>query len=223
MEAPFPAYQGEDDYFFVCYAHDDTKAVMPELERLRDLGFNIWYDEGISLGHEWTEEIATAISGATEFLYFVSTASVNSRNCRNEVQFAASRNSKIIAVHIEPTELPGGLELAIGLSQGIRRYEVSDDTFIKKLNADLTAPKSGVRPETAANKVYRGNLKHLVTSLTVRVLVASLVVFWWMQNRETNRTNIPPEPAVSADIPSVAVLPFDNLSSDPEQTYFAMG
>ena len=50
MQRPFPAYQGDEPYVFVSYAHDDAPVVYPEISRLRDQGFNIWYDEGIEPG-----------------------------------------------------------------------------------------------------------------------------------------------------------------------------
>ena len=55
---PFPAYDGDGPYVFVCYAHTDRAEIYPELIRLRDAGVNVWYDEGISPGSEWTEELA---------------------------------------------------------------------------------------------------------------------------------------------------------------------
>jgi hypothetical protein len=36
MERPFPAYKGDDPYIFVCYAHDDSEMVYPEIIRLRE-------------------------------------------------------------------------------------------------------------------------------------------------------------------------------------------
>ena len=40
MERPFPAYEGTEPYFFVCYAHDDAALVYPEINRLREAGFH---------------------------------------------------------------------------------------------------------------------------------------------------------------------------------------
>ena len=55
MDQPFVAYQGDESYIFVSYAHEDSDAVFPEIQWLRDQGFNLWYDEGIAAGHEWRE------------------------------------------------------------------------------------------------------------------------------------------------------------------------
>ncbi|MEQ8861760.1 MAG: TIR domain-containing protein [Pseudomonadales bacterium] len=211
MSTPFPAYKGEGTYQFVCYAHEDAKAVFAELQPLQELGFRIWYDEGISLGHEWTDDLARAISGASEVLYFVSPRSVSSRNCRNELQFAASRQKKIVAIHLEPTELPGGVELAIGLSQAIYRYDVNDETFIRKLTTDLTRPDASL-PEPVLRK--RGGLipKTTATLITVSLIVLLSLAWWSMESHQPG-----------SDQPSVAVMPFENLSSDPEQVFFSEG
>ncbi|MCZ6641363.1 MAG: winged helix-turn-helix domain-containing protein, partial [Gammaproteobacteria bacterium] len=88
LTPPFPAYEGDRPYVFVCYAHSDRSNIYPELVRLKEAGVNVWYDEGISVGSEWTEELGNAIEGCSRFLYYVSRASVSSRNCRDEVQFA---------------------------------------------------------------------------------------------------------------------------------------
>lgn len=223
METTFPAYQGEDAYIFVCYAHEDLRSVLSELERLRDLGFNVWYDEGISLGHAWTDEIANAILGATEFIYFVSVASVASRNCRNELQFAASRSKKIIAVYLEPTELPGGVELAIGLTQAIHRYDVTDETFVRKLTNDLTAPMPNTQPPAIAEANTGKKYKKALLGISTAIVFLCLFVGLWFLRGQEDPT---PTPLISAEVlemPSIAVLPFDNLSSDSEQAFFSNG
>ena len=61
MDTPFSAYQGDEPYIFVCYAHEDDEIVYPEIRWLRDQGINIWYDEGISAGKVWRRELAVAI------------------------------------------------------------------------------------------------------------------------------------------------------------------
>ena len=103
MERPFQAYKGEDPYVFVCYAHDDAALVYPELVRLKEHGFNIWYDEGISPGHTWRDEVALALTQCKVFLYFVTPRSVASSNCLKEVNFCLSRERRILAVHLERT------------------------------------------------------------------------------------------------------------------------
>ncbi len=79
MDRPFPAYKGDDPYVFVCYAHDDEDVVFPEMAWLHEQGINLWYDEGISAGRIWREEIGDAIKGASKVLYSISESSVEHR------------------------------------------------------------------------------------------------------------------------------------------------
>ena len=88
MVDPLPAYEGTDPYIFVSYSHDDRKDVHGEIRWLQDQGFKLWYDAGISGGSEWSESIAQAVEGASRFIYFITPRSVNSENCRRELNFA---------------------------------------------------------------------------------------------------------------------------------------
>lgn len=74
--------------------------------RLRENGFNVWYDQGISPGFAWRDELAHAIDRSSLFLFFVTNHSINSDNCLKELNYALSRNRPLLVVHLEPTELP---------------------------------------------------------------------------------------------------------------------
>jgi hypothetical protein len=107
--------------------------VYAELEWLRADGVNVWYDEGISPGAEFPEELGQAILGATLVLYYVSARSVSSRHCRDEVYFALDRDKKVLAVHLEPVELPAGLALTTATTQAVMRHSLPDDVYRAKL------------------------------------------------------------------------------------------
>lgn len=44
MDKPFPAYEGSEPYIFVCYAHEDSNVVYPEIQWLNEQGVNVWYE-----------------------------------------------------------------------------------------------------------------------------------------------------------------------------------
>ena len=115
MKKPVPAYSGHEPFIFVSYSHADTAVVYPEIYRLQEMGFNVWYDEGIDAGDEWTQTLASAIVESVNCIYFVTPTSVRSEHCRREVSFAQSREKPVIAIHLIPTELPDGLQLALGI------------------------------------------------------------------------------------------------------------
>ncbi len=134
MEKPFPAYQGDDPYVFVSYAHEDAELVYPEIARLNAEGFNIWYDEGIGPGLTWRDEVALALTQCKVFLYFVTVRSVASDNCAQELNFSLSRERKILAVHLEETTLPMGIELSLSNKQAIIRSDYAEEAYQKKLS-----------------------------------------------------------------------------------------
>ena len=144
MERPFSAYSGDDPYIFVSYAHDDAAIVYPEITRLRDQGFNIWYDEGISPGSSWRDEVALALTQCSVFLYFMTPRSVASKNCINEVNFCLSRERKVLCVHLEKTELPIGLELSLSAMQAIIRADHASAVYGTKLAEALRSLLPGV-------------------------------------------------------------------------------
>ena len=142
-EQPFPAYDGEEPYVFVSYSHADSSAVFNELTWLNGRGFNIWYDRGIEGGAEWREELGQAILHAGLFLYFVTPDSVQSENCRKELNFAIEENIPVLAVHLEGTELPAGLKLTLSDRQAIFRYELTEQDYQRRLQSSLSVAIPG--------------------------------------------------------------------------------
>ncbi len=145
-EKPFPAYKGDDPYIFVSYAHDDAALVYAEITRLRDQGFNIWYDEGIAPGSTWSDEVALALTESKLFIYYVTPRSVDSENCQQELNFALSRERKILAVHLEETQLSMGIELRLSNKQAIVKPDLSESAYETKLNEAVRALLPGVQP-----------------------------------------------------------------------------
>jgi molecular chaperone DnaK len=134
---PFESYTGNAPYIFVSYSHRDSSIVYLELKTLNSLGYRIWYDESINPGNDWSEEIAKAINKSAYFIVFISPNAVESKNVRNEINFALQKNKTFLAVHIFETNLPDGLELNISRLQAIIKYQMDDYTYLKKIEKAL--------------------------------------------------------------------------------------
>ncbi len=155
VEPPFAAYRGTEGYVFVCYSHQDRLAVYNDLALLRSRGVRIWYDEGISPGSEWSDALATALEGAALMLFYASGASASSRHCRDEINFAHNRDTRILPIYLEPVVLRGGLELSLSSTQAIPRHALADEKYLPKLLGVLPAGVVGVAGSGGAETVTR--------------------------------------------------------------------
>lgn len=157
---PFEAYDGDDPYIFVSYAHKDSEKIFKEISFLHEKGYNIWYDEGIGASSEWPEEIANAVIGCAIFLVFISPRSTASVNCRNEINLALNENKPFLAVYTEESVLPPGLRLRMGDLQAILGYKLPKERYHKKLKDALDQllgkkkKSSSYRPNSVSATVF---------------------------------------------------------------------
>lgn len=130
-----PAVSGADaPYIFISYAHKDSDRVLPVIKGLKARGFNVWYDAGIEAGTEWPDYIAEKLLGCGCFIAFLSQASIDSRNCRQEIEFAISENKDMLTVYLDDVKLPAGLRMRLGLIQAMYKSRFgSDSEFLTEL------------------------------------------------------------------------------------------
>jgi Tol biopolymer transport system component len=111
--------------------------VLSEIRALHEAGINVWFDEGMHAGSEWPEELANAISGCECLLYFVTPASVATRNCRDEIQFARECDKRIVVVHLKETVMPPALSLSLGSTHALKHYDLDEATYRKRLTSSI--------------------------------------------------------------------------------------
>lgn len=129
---PFPAYRGGDPYIFISYAHSDADRVFAEISRFNNQGYHIWYDEGIAPGNEWEDEIAKRLEGCRLFVVFITKASSDSQNVRDEIYYALDDGKDMVVIYLEETTLSGGLRLRLGSKQAILKHKMSEDEYLYK-------------------------------------------------------------------------------------------
>ncbi len=113
------AYNGNEPYIFISYAHKDSDKVLPIIRELQSRGYRVWYDAGIEAGTEWPEYIAARLMNSRCVITFISKAAINSSHCRQEITFAVSKKKEMLTVYLDDTPLPPGLELQLGINQAM--------------------------------------------------------------------------------------------------------
>lgn len=129
----FKPYEGDKPYIFISYAHANSPAVMEVVTRLHDRGYRIWYDEGIEVGSEWPECIASHLAGAPLVMAFISNSYIASDNCRREMHYALTKRIKTINIFLEDTQMTPGMEMQIGSIFALMKHCMSEESFYQKL------------------------------------------------------------------------------------------
>jgi hypothetical protein len=127
-------YEGNENYIFVSYARADVGKVIPILESLEREGFRFWYDSAIEVGSEWPDYVEDRVMNCRVMIYFVTANSIESKNCRDEVNYALSEKKEILVVYLEETKLKYGLALRLSTNQALhKRQGVSENEFVNAI------------------------------------------------------------------------------------------
>ena len=139
------AYEGKLPYVFISYAHSDEDRVFEIVSELDKQGCRVWYDEGITPGSEWPEDVASHLNNAAMLMAFVSNNSMKSENCRREINFALSKNKPFLSVVLEQTDMPLGMEMQLSAHRSILRYNYAtwEDFIGNILKCPSLAPCRG--------------------------------------------------------------------------------
>lgn len=189
LKRPFPAYRGSEPYVFVCYAHRDAETVYADLVALDGHGVRIWYDEGIPAGSSWRGEIAAAIKGADRLLYFISDASLHSKHCLREVDYALTHDVEIIPIYLEEVTLPGELDLVLNRVHGLFREK--DSMYMEHLVGALRG-ETGLAGVASARRKRKPRAWLLAP---VAALALALAYAWWPWGAERGGDGVEPTAA----------------------------
>lgn len=142
-------YNGSEKYIFVSYCHKDKERVRPIISALASQGYRVWFDSGIYPGTEWPEVIAGHLEKCSAFIACVSGNSIQSHNCRNELNYAILKGKPFIGVILERVQLTPGMEMQMAAFQSLYYYNFKTfgEFFDRLTEAPCLEPCRGAIPE----------------------------------------------------------------------------
>ena len=185
---------------FLSYSRSDQQRVLELAEKLRASGVSLWIDQGgLDAASLWSEQIVNALESAKVLLLFVTEAAVHSDNVAKEVMLVSERKGHILPVYLEPTVITPTLKYQLAGIQHIECFKGSDSE--------------------AGLKAILRSLERLGVKLAPQPAPAPMAA-----PAEANaRMHTAGRAGATAEREALAVLPFDNISPDPETDYFSNG
>jgi len=104
-EKPCEAYEGNEPFIFVSYAHDDAQLVYPVVKDLYEAGWDLWYDEGIKISERYLPVIAHYLKHCSVFVLMLTNRCLERPFIMNyELEYAKQLGIPIITVLLEDLE-----------------------------------------------------------------------------------------------------------------------
>lgn len=199
---------------FLSYKAEDRPRLAPLVDALEAEGFSVWWDTQIGGGAHWREDIQEHLDSAKCVIVAWSKRSVghDGHFVRDEAN-RAQRRGVYVPVRLDPVDPPLGFGEVQAISLKGWHGDRSDPRFLALTDAvrecitgEHIAHHPGHRDKTGISRraVVGGGIG-------VGAVAVAAAGGWLLLKPST------------ANAKRIAVLPFANLSNDPEQAYFSEG
>ena len=197
---------------FISYKAEDRRRIQPLVQALEADGYSVWWDQHIGTGDEWRQTIERQLDAAKCVIVVWSKRSVGPEGqfVRDEASRAQQRRV-YVPVTIDPVRIPLGFGESQATSLRGWRGNRSDARYQAVLSATRRIVGGGSEQRAAKGPAMRVGRRAVVAGGVVAAAVAGVGAWALLKPGEAGASD------------SIAVLPFANLSGDPEQAYFAAG
>jgi hypothetical protein len=171
---------------FISYSRDDRSQCAGVAEKLKSLGFDVWFDARLQSGTSFDAEIEEQIRAAKAVLVLWSPRSVKSSWVRNEATLGQRRNV-LVSAQIAPCELP--IQFINTHTEPLRANDLRDDdpaweNILRRIAGLCHAAPLAERLErqvsVAPKAKRRGVLVPLVAGLVLAMVAGAVGVGGWV-------------------------------------------
>ena len=198
---------------FVSYSRGDRQRAVPIIKLLEDAGFNVWWDGLLEGGERFSRTTEEALLRAKAVVVLWSATSYQSHWVHDEATHGRDHNS-LVPLSIDGSEPPLGFRQFQVIDASPAKVKPGTKEMLQMLRAVAALhdkPSDFVIP--AAARTAPVSRRGLMVGGGA-VVLAGAGAAAWLSGLLGGK---------SASATSIAVLPFDNLSGDPQQSYFSDG
>ncbi len=134
--------------FFITYSRSDKSQVLSLVKDIEDLGHDVWYDQDLSGGQSWWDNVLSKIRDCDVYVFAISNESLDSTACKRELRYAEDLKKNPL-----PVLLKAGVSMALA-QRYIAQLQYVDysnpgekTVVIKLINAINHLPKALPLPE----------------------------------------------------------------------------
>jgi len=154
-EKPSEAYEGNEPFIFISYAHDDANRVYPIIKELYESGWDLWYDEGIKTTERYLPVISYHVKRCSVVVLMLTNRCLNRPFVMNyELEYARQLGIPVIPVLLEKlTPQPWSKE---NVDQ-LMKTAIAPDKLLNRISAAglvNRGKRKAVPPAIKQNVVY---------------------------------------------------------------------
>lgn len=221
---------------FLSYSRDDLATARRFASAFEREGLSVWWDQTLNPGEAFDEVTERALEEARAVVVLWSKHSVDSRWVRAEATQANS-NGTLVPVMIGPCKRPIMFELTQTADLSRWKGNAKDPAWQSFL-ASVQRQTGTTDPVTSAREIESQSTgsRNRLGPATIAVALAAVLLavgggLWALTRHPGNSAQthpdgqgaLPADAGEAAQEVTLAILPFVNMSSDPEQEYFSDG